>query len=281
MSQSLVNDVVIGTIILIAAFGGSNSDSFIWGFAFLVLGVLARYGQIANARANTRREEEQIAGEQRKQLETEYAIRRHAKRVIQEHTRTLSRKRRHGIAVDDYGIQHTSKWNGEKQYFYENVLYPVIKDQLEVMNYSQRSAFEEYVDKEIELIAQNTYASSDINVDSIEDLTPLEFELYCADRLKEAGWKARTTQGSGDQGVDVLAEKDGCLVVLQAKMYSNPVGNKAVQEVFTGKHHYDADHAVVVTNNDFTSSAKQLAKTTGVHLIHYSQLSGLDSLLEL
>jgi restriction system protein len=50
------------------------------------------------------------------------------------------------------------------------------------------------------------------------------------------------------------------------------VGNKAVQEVFAAKRHEQAHHAAVVTNNDFTRSARQIAATTDVTLLHHDQL---------
>jgi restriction system protein len=81
------------------------------------------------------------------------------------------------------------------------------------------------------------------------------------------------TQASGDQGVDVVANLAGLKVVLQCKKYSQPVGNAAVQEVIAGKAFEQAHAAAVVTNATFTPSAKQLATTTGVHLLHYSELS--------
>jgi hypothetical protein len=55
-------------------------------------------------------------------------------------------------------------------------------------------------------------------------------------------------------------------------LYSNTVGNKAVQEVFAAKTHLSANFAAVVSNRSYTRSAKELAVTTGVLLLDYSQL---------
>jgi len=95
----------------------------------------------------------------------------------------------------------------------------------------------------------------------------LEFEHWVAENLNSFGWSARVTQGSGDQGVDVLASKEGKTVAIQCKLYSSPVGNKAVQEAFSGAKFYDAQYAAVLTNAGFTSSAKDLAASTGVMLL--------------
>jgi HJR/Mrr/RecB family endonuclease len=68
-------------------------------------------------------------------------------------------------------------------------------------------------------------------------------------------------------------------IAIQCKHYSQPVGNKAVQEVYSGKDFYNTDIAVVVTNNEFTKSAKELASSLDVLLIHHSELKEFDRCL--
>ena len=113
------------------------------------------------------------------------------------------------------------------------------------------------------------------------DMSPTAFENHCADYLRLKGWKAETTKGSGDQGVDVSAEKSGLRIVLQCKKYNRPVGNKAVQEAHAGKAFADAHAAAVVSNVGYTPSAESLAKTTGVHLLHFTDLARADSIFGL
>ncbi len=114
-----------------------------------------------------------------------------------------------------------------------------------------------------------------------EAMSPRDFERCCADYLALKGWRSRRTGGSGDQGVDVLAEKDDIRLVLQCKKYSKPVGNRAVQEAFAAKAHAGADAAAVVSTNGFTRSAQELAATTGVLLLHFTELRTIDERLKL
>lgn len=101
----------------------------------------------------------------------------------------------------------------------------------------------------------------------IDYMTGEEFEIFIAQILRSTGfYNINLTKGSGDQGVDILAEKDGIKYAFQCKRYDKPVGNKAVQEVFAGKFYYHCHTAVVVTNNYFTQSAKELAYENGVVL---------------
>jgi len=103
-------------------------------------------------------------------------------------------------------------------------------------------------------------------------MSPAEFEQRCADYLSLKGWHARITQYSGDQGVDVIARKSSHVLALQCKLYSSPVGNKAVQEAFAAKAYTGATKVAVVSNQRYTRSARKLASKTGVSLIHFTDL---------
>ena len=94
-----------------------------------------------------------------------------------------------------------------------------------------------------------------------------EFEHWCANALEDLGFVyVRVTPSSGDHGVDVLAEKDGVKYAVQCKRYSSDLGNSPIQEVFAGKNMYGCHVGAVITNQHFTSGAKQLANVTGVLL---------------
>lgn len=102
------------------------------------------------------------------------------------------------------------------------------------------------------------------NYDSMEGH---DFEYYCAELLKKNGFEnVEVTRGSGDQGIDILSVKDGVKYGIQCKCYSSDIGNKAVQEAFSGKTFYHCHVASVLTNRYFTASAKELAESNGVLL---------------
>ena len=115
-----------------------------------------------------------------------------------------------------------------------------------------------------------TNAETDNNTNTAVDIDNMEgrqFEYFCADVLKRNGYKnVYVTKGSGDQGVDILAERDGIKYAIQCKRYSNVIGNSAVQEVHAGAKFYGCHIGIVVSNNSFTKSAHELADKTGVVL---------------
>ena len=66
-------------------------------------------------------------------------------------------------------------------------------------------------------------------------------------------------EGSGDYGVDILAEKEGVTYAIQCKRYKAPVGVKAIQEAYAGRDYYDRMVGVVMTNQYFTAPAVEAA----------------------
>jgi restriction system protein len=107
-----------------------------------------------------------------------------------------------------------------------------------------------------------------------------QFEYWLAEALEKFGWYAYVTVGSGDQGVDVIAEKDGCKVAIQAKRYAGNVGNKAVQEVYSGSRHMGIKSAAVITTTGYTRSAVDLSNTTGVKLLFVNDIPKLYDLIK-
>ena len=112
-----------------------------------------------------------------------------------------------------------------------------------------------------------------------DTMTPTDFEIFCAEQLRLAGWNTQVTMRSRDQGIDVIAEKAGKRIVLQCKLYSGPVGNGAVQEIAAGRAHERADFGAVVTNSRYTAPAEQLAATNGILLLHHRDLLRLEEML--
>lgn len=96
--------------------------------------------------------------------------------------------------------------------------------------------------------------------DAFENMEGHEFEYFCADLLRSRGFvDVEVTKGSGDYGIDILAEKDGVTYAIQCKRYGTPVGVKAIQEAYAGRDYYDRMVGAVMTNQYFTSPAVEAA----------------------
>ena len=97
--------------------------------------------------------------------------------------------------------------------------------------------------------------------DDIDLMEGHDFEYFCADLLRRRGFQeVEVTKGSGDYGIDILAEKEGITYAIQCKCYAAPVGVKAVQEAYAGRDYYDCMVGAVLTNQYFTTPAVEAAK---------------------
>lgn len=117
-----------------------------------------------------------------------------------------------------------------------------------------------------------------------DNMTGVEFESFCCKLLSLNGFvNIQKTPVTGDQGVDIIAMKDGIKYAIQCKCYTSDLGNTPVQEVHAGKSFYNCHVGVVMANRQFTQGAIQLADATGVLLwdrdvlINLSHAMALDA----
>lgn len=115
------------------------------------------------------------------------------------------------------------------------------------------------------------------SLNAINRMDGTQFEKFLGELFARMGYSVQVTGRAGDQGCDVLIERAGEKTVVQAKCYSHPVTNDAVQEAVAAKALYGAAKAMVATNSVFTESAKELARVNGVQLWDREKLSGLLS----
>ena len=185
-------------------------------------------------------------------------VKRRLRKNVRKFYSVLSLKRHNGTKMDDYKNEITKDWEKDIKYFVENTCH-----------LSFKKGYIKLVNKYLDKLEKNRDVSNSSNLDG------WEYENLICLRLKSLGFKAEVTPGSGDQGADVLAERAGKTFVIQCKYYSKPVGNKAVQEAFSGQHFYNTNYAVVVTNTSYTKSAKSLADKSKVILLNDKELEKL------
>ena len=99
-------------------------------------------------------------------------------------------------------------------------------------------------------------------------LTPVEFEQWCAHRLRELGYSVRHVGGQGDHGIDLFAEKDGELTVVQCKRFTGrrAVGEPQIRDLYGAMHAEKATHAIVMTAGYFTDDARAWARGKPIDL---------------
>ena len=184
---------------------------------------------------------------------------------VDHHRTTLTRNIERAIKKNDYGVLVEDKSSDALHEFFASI-------DLDINMIDADEAIElvlEQLDIRAEEDRQGGFDSTNLPFDGHA------FEKWVAEALIGFGWEAEVTSGSGDQGIDVIAKKEGKKLGIQCKLYSSAIGNKAVQEAHAGKSYYNADAVAVLSNASYTSSAKDLARVTGVELLSHHDIPDL------
>lgn len=125
--------------------------------------------------------------------------------------------------------------------------------------------------------AKTESKSKPLTLLDIDRLNPNLFEASIAALYKKQGFEIYLTPYSNDKGVDVVVLKNGENYLIQVKQTKSLVGNEAIQEICTAKKYYENKfneqfNLMTVTNNDYSSSAKILAKTNDIQLFNRNLL---------
>ncbi len=121
--------------------------------------------------------------------------------------------------------------------------------------------------------------SSDLSL--LDNTSGREFELFIIDLFEKLGYSSTVTNRSKDNGFSILLKQGEYIIAVQAKRSESELSFTSVQRALDSLKKYNAQFAIVVTNNKFLSSAKQLAKIKSVSLIDRKKLLRLIELSNL
>jgi restriction system protein len=249
-------------IMVVTTAGGTASPA--WVLAVLAVPLL---GALLSARWFVSRDDAKTKA----RLESERDLRRwQERRFIHEqidvHRAALERNVRSALVKNDYGAVVADKRIHAVSEFLASIGF--VENAL-----TAREAVEEVL-ADIEAV-RNKRATDAFDPSSVP-INGHEFEHWVAECLQRFGWVASVTPASGDQGIDVIASKDGLRLGIQCKLYSQAVGNKAIQEALAGARYYGLHRAAVLSNASYTKSAIDLAAAVDVLLISHYDLPDLD-----
>ena len=108
----------------------------------------------------------------------------------------------------------------------------------------------------------------------LRDMHPGEFEEYIADLFSKLGYKTETVGGSHDEGIDVIAEKDGIKHYIQCKKFITQVVSVGAVRDFYGAitDHLAKGKGYFITTNKFTLEAEKFAEDKPIELIDGQKL---------
>lgn len=119
---------------------------------------------------------------------------------------------------------------------------------------------------------------------ALQELEPYEFEQYVADVWEVEGWDTEVQPETNDYGIDVIATRNNPVpqkALIQVKRHtgSTKVGGPDVQQYASLRQQEPAvDSVIIVSTNEFTDRARELAHKLNVKLVTGSELVGMTNL---
>ena len=113
------------------------------------------------------------------------------------------------------------------------------------------------------------------DLSSLDSTFGREFEIFVITLFEKLGFSSTITNRSKDYGCDIMLQQGEYRIAVQAKRSESELTFTSVQRALDSLKKYDATFSIVVTNNKFISSAKQLAKIKNVVLIDRKKLLDL------
>ncbi len=104
-------------------------------------------------------------------------------------------------------------------------------------------------------------------------LSGTEFERELGALYRARGYHVRSTPRTGDEGIDLVMEKDGETTVVQCKSHQKPAGPAVARELFGAMVAVGADNAILACTGGFTRGVKDFVRGKPIALISASTLA--------
>lgn len=225
--------------------------------ALVALAAFAAWAVLKSKRESARQEQRHWA-------------RTYADEQIDRHRSALISYFRQSIKTDLFGNEEKRTWEGHVDRFIETQITPALSRRGIEVDQGLVAYLANRIDEQVRI--DTAQHNVDLDVAGSRQLSAVEYEVLCAEILRQRGWKVHQTPATGDHGADIVAEKNGKRLVVQCKLYGQPVGNKAVQEVYSAQPMYHAGNACVVAPAGFTAHAERAAHALSVRLLNHRDL---------
>jgi HJR/Mrr/RecB family endonuclease len=105
-----------------------------------------------------------------------------------------------------------------------------------------------------------------------KSLRGVDFETALGGLYRSMGYWVRHTKGSGDEGIDLILEKEGVRTVVQCKGHTNPVGVGVVRELYGAMMHFGAPSAVLACPAGFTEGVMRFVRGKPIKLVSSKEI---------
>lgn len=111
-----------------------------------------------------------------------------------------------------------------------------------------------------------------------QSLDGRSFERELGKRFEQAGYVVRHTGGAGDEGVDLVLEKEGKTVIVQCKAHQAVIGPATVRDLYGAMTHRRDQEAWLISTHGFSEGARAFADGKPIRLISIGEILRSESI---
>lgn len=114
-------------------------------------------------------------------------------------------------------------------------------------------------------------------INKVKNMSPREFEIFCGNIFKQAGYKVVVTETTCDGGKDIIAVNDEDIIYIECKHYApnNLVGREILQKLVGASVGGGVTKAILITTSDYNDNAYTYSKT-----VEWLYLWTIDEILD-
>ena len=123
------------------------------------------------------------------------------------------------------------------------------------------------IEEELEKKKRQEIANQIQSNNTLDSISPQEFELIVLEAFAMLGYKATHTSWSGDEGIDGILVKGKNKIVIQCKKQKSKVGQPALRDFLGAMKHANCSEGIFITISSFSDPAKSFVKEKNIKLI--------------
>ncbi|MGP9629207.1 restriction endonuclease [Halomonas sp. AOP42-C1-46] len=181
---------------------------------------------------------------------------------------------------DIYGFSNDELWHKERSKFIDNTLKEIGGVTNDHFKNCSRAITTSIINIHIEDLGLDPKEQEPATPSRVTNHKKgVDYEQECIEIFNDNGWTTMPTPVTGDMGADIIAIKRGLKVVAQCKNWSGKTNTKAVQEINTAKHYYEADVALIISETDQTRQSIEISSKLNVLSIRKEDIPELEVLI--
>lgn len=103
-------------------------------------------------------------------------------------------------------------------------------------------------------------------------LSGRQFEIELAKLYQNLGYNTTICRQGGDEGIDIVLEKDGKKIAVQCKAHKKPISPSVARDLAGTMIHHGFEYGIIASTNRFTEGTIKFCKYKNIELISIKEI---------